>query len=204
VLQADGFDGLTMRRLAEKLGVKAASLYNHVRDKNELLALAADAICAEIPSPDPALRWREQLEAGGRAIRRVLLSHRDGAKVMAATPPAGPNRLRVIEDLLRVLVVAGFPRGDIADVSFVLSSMVIGFVLDESMGENPARGTPAQQRHAARKWFKSLPKERYPNFVRLADSFADSDADRRFALAMSALLDGLELRLKRLRPRVVG
>ena len=196
VLQADGFDGLTMRRLAAQLDVKAASLYNHVRNKDELLAFVADAICAEIPPPAPGLGWREQLRRGSHAIRRVLLAHRDGARVMAASPPSGPNRLRTIEDLLRVLKEAGFRRSEIADVSFVLSSMVIGFVLDESMGEQILPGSSAEQREAARRWFKSLPADRYPNFVRLADAFADSSAERRFELAVKAMLDGLELRLR--------
>ena len=185
-----------MRRVAARLGVKAASLYNHVRNKGELLMLVADAICAKIPPPVPGLGWREQLQRRGHAIRRVLLAHRDGARVMAATPPSGPNRLRVIEDLLRVLGEAGVKRSEIADVSFVLSSTMIGLVLDESMGAQILPGSPAEQRAAARRWFKSLPADRYPNFVRLADAFANSSAERRFDIAMEALLDGLERRLK--------
>src|ERR671930_1356930 len=62
LLDAVGFDGLTMRRLAERLGVQAASLYNHIRDKHELLALLADTICGEVRAPDPHRPWREQLE----------------------------------------------------------------------------------------------------------------------------------------------
>src|SRR5262249_40201365 len=158
------------------IGVKAASLYNHVRDKGELLALVADQICAEIPPPEPGRPWREQLERGGREIRRVLLSHRDGARVMASSPPGGPNRLRLIEDMLRVLVEAGFKRADVADVSFVLSSTLIGLVLDEAMGQQVVPGSPDEQREAMRYWFKSLPVDRYPNFVSLADTFADSSA----------------------------
>jgi TetR/AcrR family tetracycline transcriptional repressor len=196
VLQAEGFDGLTMRRVAAQLGVQAASLYNHVRNKDELLMLVADAICAEIPPPVPGLGWRDQLQRGGHAIRRVLLAHRDGARVLAATPPSGPHRLRAIEDLLRVLDEAGFRASEVADVSFVLSSTVIGFVLDESMGAQVLPGSPAEQRDGARRWFQSLPADRYPTFVRLADAFADSSAERRFDLAIKALLDGLELRLQ--------
>src|SRR5919205_1977617 len=58
LLDAVGFDGLTMRRLAERLGVQAASLYNHIRDKHELLALLADTICGEVRAPDPCRPWR--------------------------------------------------------------------------------------------------------------------------------------------------
>ena len=55
LLDAVGFDGLTMRSLAKKLGVKAASLYWHVHDKQDLLSLLADEICASMREPDRAL-----------------------------------------------------------------------------------------------------------------------------------------------------
>src|SRR5215469_6392403 len=84
LLDEVGLDDLSMRRLAERLGVTAASLYWYVRDKDELLALLADAISGEIPLPDPDLPWREALEVGARNLRRIAVSHRDGARVLAA------------------------------------------------------------------------------------------------------------------------
>ena len=97
VLDDLGFDGLTMRAIAQRLGVKAASLYNHVRDKGDILALVADAVVGEVPRPDPSLPWRARLEAISHAYRAVLLAHRDAARVLAATPPIGPRRLRLID-----------------------------------------------------------------------------------------------------------
>src|ERR1043165_1722223 len=79
-----GLDELTMRRLADRLGVKAASLYRHVRDKDELLVLLRDAIAAEIPPPSGRGPWREQLTEIARNVRRGLLAHRDAARVLAA------------------------------------------------------------------------------------------------------------------------
>ncbi len=60
LLDEAGFDGLTMRGLAQKLGIKAASLYWHVRDKQELLGLLAEEICAPMREPDHALPWLDQ------------------------------------------------------------------------------------------------------------------------------------------------
>ena len=94
VLDEAGIDGLTMRNVAARLGVQSASLYWHVRDKDELLALIADAICAEIKPPRPDRPWIDQLVAMAWEFRRVLLAHRDAALVLANTPPVGPNRLR--------------------------------------------------------------------------------------------------------------
>ena len=62
VLDTWGLADLTMRRLAERLEVQAGALYRHVRDKDQLLDLLAEAICAGQPDPDPALPWREQLQ----------------------------------------------------------------------------------------------------------------------------------------------
>jgi TetR/AcrR family transcriptional regulator, tetracycline repressor protein len=194
VLNAQGFDGLTMRRLAAELGVKAASLYNHVRNKEELLALMADAICAEIPDLDRTEPWREQLKGMAREVRQVLMSYRDGARVLAATPPIGPNRIRLIEQVLHALQSAGFTPAMVADAAYIANSYVVGFVLDETVGRTADPAAEKGRAEAARAWFKLLPAE-YPTLVALADALVDSPADRRFELGLEALLDGFERRL---------
>ncbi len=195
VLDEEGFDGLTMRRLAERLGVKAASLYNHVSDKGELLALMADAICAEIPDLDRSRPWREQAETMAVQVRRALMAHRDGARLLAATPPMGPHRLRLIEQVLQVLASAGFSPAKIADASFVMNSYVVGFVLDETLGSSRDPTMARRMLEEGRRWFKSLPRQEYPTLVALADELIDAPPDRRFELGLRALLDGFELRL---------
>src|SRR5215467_11312951 len=70
LLDEVGLDELTMRRLAERLGVKAASLYRHVRNKDELLVLLGDEISGEIPFPNPSGSWREQLVEAAWNVRR--------------------------------------------------------------------------------------------------------------------------------------
>ena len=197
VLNDEGFDGLTMRRLAERLGIKAASLYNHVRDKNELLALIGDAICAEVPGLDVSKPWRQQLEATALDVRRVLMAHRDGARVLAATPPAGPHRLRLIEQVLRALTTAGFPPATVADAAFVMNSYVVGFVLDETLASPPAGVSAKRLREEGRRWFKSLPPDQYPTVVALADELVDAPPERRFVLGLQALLDGFASGLRR-------
>src|SRR5262245_23362885 len=70
LLDEGGLDELTMRRLAERLGVKAASLYRHVRDKDELLVLLGDEISGEIPLPRGPGGWKEQLTEIAWNVRR--------------------------------------------------------------------------------------------------------------------------------------
>ena len=201
VLDEDGFDGLTMRRLAEKLGIKAASLYNHVKDKDELLALMANAICAEIPDLDHTRPWREQAERMALQVRTVLMAHRDGARVLAATPPVGPHRLRLIEQLLHALVGAGLSRARVVDAAFVMNSYVVGFVLDETAGYPADSASAKRMREEGRRWFKSLPRQQYPTLVAFADELVDAPADRRFKLGLRALLDGLQLESSKKRKR---
>ena len=138
LLDEVGLDDLSMRRLADRLGVTAASLYWYVRDKDELLAQLADAISGEIPLPGPGLPWREALEAGARNLRRIALSHRDAARVLAATMPAGPHRLRAIDALLGVLRRAGFTPADVVDLSYLFNAYVVGFMLDQDLGSQSA------------------------------------------------------------------
>ena len=204
VLDDEGFDGLTMRRLAERLGIKAASLYNHVADKDELLALVADALCEEMSEPDGAKPWRDQLETVAFQCRTVLMAHRDGARVLAATAPMGPHRLRLIESVLRALVGAGFSAAKAADAGFVFNAYVVGFVLDETLGGTRGVASSKRMREEGRLWFKALPQEPFPTLVALADELVDGPPARRFELGLRALLDGFELRLprtKRLRRR---
>src|SRR5262245_23549209 len=94
LLDEVGLDELTMRRLAGQLGIKAASLYRHVRSKDELLALLGDEISGEIPFPRGTGTWQEQLTEIAWNVRRGLLAHRDAARVLANSPPVGPRRLR--------------------------------------------------------------------------------------------------------------
>ncbi len=202
LLDEVGFDGLTMRRLAERLGVQAASLYNHVRDKDELLTLLADAICGEIRDSSSASGqpWRKQLEALGWDYRRVLLAHRDAARVLVATPPMGPRRMRLIEQVLAVLRRAGFSDEDVADAASVFNTLITGFVLDETRAFISADlpEVPADEmRGQVERWFKSLPPERFPTVVALADQLLENNMDRPFELGLGLLLDGLELRLAR-------
>jgi TetR/AcrR family tetracycline transcriptional repressor len=137
LLDEVGLDELSMRRLAERLGVTAAALYWYVRDKNELLGLLADAISAEMPLPAPDRPWRSELEALARGARRVALAHRDVARILVATLPTGPHRLHAIDAILGLLTRAGFSPTDAADAAYVLTVYGVGFMLDEALGPQP-------------------------------------------------------------------
>jgi TetR/AcrR family tetracycline transcriptional repressor len=87
-LEEEGLDGLSMRRLAGRLGVQAPALYWHVADKAELLGLMAREIyAAAYAGVPPVGDWRAWLESFGRALRLAFAAHRDGARLCAAARP---------------------------------------------------------------------------------------------------------------------
>ena len=198
LLDEVGVDGLSMRRLAERLGVKAASLYWHVRNKEELLGLLADEICAGVREPDPDLPWREKLGTLVRENRRVLLGHRDAARILAGTVPSGPNRLRLAETMLGTLFGAGFSRRDAARAALLLTDYATHFAAEEGRlaGAGKVHGPgEAETLARVRQHFESLPEDEYPIAVALAGHLTDPNAEGRFEFGLEVLLDGLEKKL---------
>jgi hypothetical protein len=130
--------------------------------------------------------------------RRILLAHHDAARVIAATLPVGPNRWRLIEQVLSIFRAGGFSDEDIADASWVFNSYIIGFVLDETQSLPTTEHTEVAEEQAqaqVRQWFTTLPAERYPELVALADHLVNASVERRFKFGLTVMLDGLELRL---------
>jgi TetR/AcrR family tetracycline transcriptional repressor len=183
-----------MRRLAERLGVKAASLYRHVRNKDELLAFLGDDISGEIPFASAAGSWRSQLMEMAWNVRRGLLAHRDAARVLANTPPVGPRRLRHIEAVLRTLRAAGLKDSDAARAAYHLNNFVTEFAADEARFSAYA-ATPGSSRRRilaeARRQFKALPEDEYPTIVALAEHLTEDAQDELFQFGIDMCLRGI-------------
>ena len=194
LLDEDGFDGLTMRSLAKKLDIKAASLYWHVPSKQDLLSLLADEICAPIRKPDGTLPWRNQLEILGNEYRRILLAHRDAARVLSSSgAPSGPNRLRLTEMVLSILLDAGFAPQDAVYAGLLLNDYVTMFVSAETQSANPVAERAFQDSPSGlQNWLEALPVNEYPSMVALANHLIKSDSDERFQFGIKILQNGLE------------
>jgi AcrR family transcriptional regulator len=134
LLDEAGLEGLTMRALAERMGVRAASLYWHIRDKEQLLGLLAEAIVGEVPEPAPDIPWRAQLEAFATDYRRVLQSHRDAARIMIVAKPAAP---RLYERLIRSLLAAGFDGGVAVEACHLVASTYVPAAVSEEWVSAP-------------------------------------------------------------------
>jgi TetR/AcrR family tetracycline transcriptional repressor len=200
LLDEVGLDALTMRALAGRLGVKAASIYRHVRNKDELLALLGDEISGEIPLPRATAGWRDQLLEIAWNVRRGLLAHRDAARVLANTPPVGPRRLRHIEAVLRVLRAGGLNGRDAARAAYHLNNFVTEFAADEARfaaWANQPGSSPKRILAEARRQFKALPVDEYPTIVALADHLTHHDQDALFQFGIDMCMRGVQALAKR-------
>jgi AcrR family transcriptional regulator len=196
MLDHEGIDAVSMRRLGEELGTGAASLYWHIGSKEELLDLVLDRAIGQltVPEPDPE-RWREQLKELAHQGRTAMKRHRDLARLSLGRIPTGPNLMRMSEAMLAILR-AGLPDRVAALAADMVALYVGAYVFEESLGV-PSRAVadvPADEVPAVvTGFYASLPVDRYPNIVELAKSghLAAGDADERFEFGIDVLIRGL-------------
>lgn len=195
VLDRDGMEALSMRRVADALGTGPASLYWHVRNKEELLQLLFERLTAELPlpPPDPA-RWREQLRDLARAMREQAHQHRDAARLSLGRVPSGPAFVRTTEWLFELLTPLGVPDQVIGLAGDAAALFVGAFAFEESLGVPSPTGEPLEGQAIAqmfRTYLESLPADRFPHLVRSARVLFECGAEERFEFGVDLLLRGL-------------
>lgn len=197
VLDRDGLEGFSMRRVGEELDTGAASLYWHVGSKDGLLDLILEEVIAEqvdeIPEPDPK-RWQEQIKEVARTMRRTILRHRDIVQISIGRIPMGPNALRLSERVLAILRSGGVPDELAVQSYLLLISAVNGFTMDEAGFDEeapPSAPPPEEAGQMVRGYLESLPADQFPNLTEVADAFAMGDQDARFELLIDLFVEGL-------------
>jgi AcrR family transcriptional regulator len=130
---AGGLDAVTIRGLADRLGVTPMALYRHVGDKERLLDGLADALYAQLRIPDPADDWWEGLASLARSTRAVLLEH-PWAVPLFSRPLAGPHAHALDSALAAALRAAGFSSREVTELHDQLSNMLFALVSPELQG----------------------------------------------------------------------
>jgi AcrR family transcriptional regulator len=211
LLDAEGLDALSMRRIADELRTGAASLYWHVGSKDGLLDLVFDKLIGEVEIPDPEPgRWREQLKDVARAQRAASLRHPYVVRISIGRIPMGPNALRYSERVLAILASGGLKPRLAVQGSHLLISTVNGFTLDETgVGDERASAEPVTEGPGAtvrtyrgedqgasmvRDYMASLPPQAFPNLVAMAEEYSSADPEERFELLIDIFVDGLARR----------
>jgi AcrR family transcriptional regulator len=189
-IERNGLEALSMRRLADELGVGTMTLYGYFRDKEELLDAVVDAAAEQLKVPDTAGSWRSQLRALMEEIRRVLAEHPLGVLLRQRRPMWSPGALRVSEAGIRALREAGFSKADAARAYRSLFNYTFGFAAFSP----PEVST--ELRRSALSALAALPRVDYPWQTEAGPELADAiGGDEQFRYGLELLLDGLEAKL---------
>jgi AcrR family transcriptional regulator len=184
LIDRDGLDALSMRRVARELGVEAMSLYHHVRSKDDLLDGCIEEVAASLDlggmlAPGP---WRERLKAGFTAYRALAHLHPHLFALVGRRPVRSLEVLRPVDVALGVFADAGFTPAQSMRAFRVVNSYVYGFALSELTGlavQAASSGSPAGD-----------PAD-FPNLVRALPHAGDIAADDEFERGLDTVLDGV-------------
>jgi AcrR family transcriptional regulator len=127
----DGIESLSMRKLGQELGVEAMSLYNHVRNKVDMLDGMVDVVFSEIDLPADAMDWRTAMRQRATSARQALLRHPWAIGLMESRATPGPATLRHHDAVLGSLRKAGFSVDLAAHAYSILDGYIYGFTLTE-------------------------------------------------------------------------
>ncbi|MGK9236371.1 TetR/AcrR family transcriptional regulator C-terminal domain-containing protein [Inquilinus limosus] len=192
LLDEVGIDGLSTRRLAERLGVQSPALYWHFRNKRALLDAMAAAMMEEAGmrrTVEPGADWREWVAEDARRFRRALLSRRDGAQLHAGTRPE-PAEYAAVESETAALCALGLSPAEALRAQIAIGRYVVGWVLEEQ-----ADAADAGEREGERMAATELAG--YPLLAEGMVAVRDADPDAEFDHGLGLLLDGIAARLAR-------
>jgi len=189
-----GIDSLTMRALGSWLGVEAPSLYNHVRDKDDLLDGMTDLVVGEIELPGRTTFWKDAMRLRATSALDVFSRHPWASGLIDSRGSMGPARLAYVNGVLEALLGAGFSVEAAANAFMALDSYIYGF---ERQRTELNLGGGTDTTDAARAVQLAASPATYPALERVAREFAvrPFDVTASFAFGLDLLLDGLERRL---------
>jgi AcrR family transcriptional regulator len=191
LLDRDGLEALSMRRLADHLGVGTMTLYGYFRSKDELLDAVVDAAVAEREPFSFDGSWRDQIRRLMQGSRRSLGRHPGLVKVRAERPVLQPEALRFAETGMTILRRAGFSREDAARSFRLLFTYVFGYV-SFSPDERAAEARRDSLAATA-----ALPAGEYPTLRDAGEELADAMAgEETFDFGLDRIIDGLDAHLR--------
>ena len=185
IMDTEGLDAVSMRRVAREVGVEAMSLYNHVHDKDDLLNGVIERVMGGFAFPER--REDDDWVAYGRRLayawRDVLRTHPTVMQLFAERKHgASLDTMRPMESALEVLRGAGLSEREAVQAFHTIGGFIFGYVMMES-GYLPG----GQQGHA----FPPVPADQLPNVAACMPYLAECDFDAEFAFGLDLMLEGL-------------
>lgn len=187
----DGIEALSMRTLAQELGVTAMSLYNHVANKDDMLDGIVDVVFGEIGLPPAGADWKAAMRERAISAREVLARHPWAIGLMEARSRPGPANLRHHDAVIGCLREAGFSIAMAAHAYSVLDSYIYGFALQQTSLAFKASEEVAA---VAEQILRRFPVHAYPHLTELTIQHVlqpGYDYADEFAFGLDLILDGL-------------
>jgi AcrR family transcriptional regulator len=192
LVDREGIEALTMRKLAERLAVEAMSLYHHVPGKVALLDGMVDLVFSEIALPEPDEGWKQAMRRRAISFRQVL-SHRHWAiTLMQSRKNPAPATLKHHEAVLHCLREAGFSIELAAHAFSLLDSYIFGFVLSEI---TLPFDNPEELSDVAKDILVQLPADEYPYLAEMTSCHVlqpGYDFANEYEFGLDLILDSLE------------
>ncbi len=190
IADTSGIESVSMRRVAESVGVEAMSLYNHVQNKDDVLDGMVEIVATELEVPSLDKDWRNAMRRRAISAHKVLLRHPWAAILIVSRANVGPTMLRYVDATIGCLYTAGFSY-EVADRAWnAIDSHVYGFTLQQL--NFPFE--ESEYREAAEGFLPMIPAEEYPYLNGLSHQIIEGSYDgiHDFCFGLDLILDGLE------------
>ena len=191
IADAGGIAALTIRALADKLGVKPMSVYHHVANKDEILDGIVDLVFSEIDLPTTGGDWRTEIRRRATSARAVLSRHSWAIGLMESRTSPGPATLRHHDAVIATLRGAGFSVEMTAHAYALLDAYVYGFALQESSLPFTETDTAGDVTEAI---MQQMPSAEYPHLVEMATEYIlqpGYNFGDEFEFGLTVILDAL-------------
>jgi AcrR family transcriptional regulator len=193
LVDSQGLDALSMRNLAQLLGVKAMSLYNHVQNKDEIVDLMIEHVIGEVNVPDAQDGWIDVMRCRAISLYKAFSNHPWAIIATISRVTIGPRRIGFIEQTLAILNRYGISLPLADHIMTAIDSYTYGFVLQEI--NMPIQKEDYSQ--AAEHYLPTIETTRYPHFTQLAQEIIAGryDGINHFEFGLELLLQGLKKKL---------
>jgi TetR/AcrR family transcriptional regulator, tetracycline repressor protein len=190
VMDAEGLDAVTMRRIGRELGVEAMSLYNHVEDKDEILDAVTERVMTEYEYPEWTGDWVQDGRAMSHEWRRLLSLHPSVCQLLAERhkPLEGLAAFGAMDAALGLLRSAGLSERDAAQAFNALGSYILGYVM---MEQGLMLGNDEEHAKQHDEAVHALQGSGLDNVVACLPHFTECDPDQQFEFGLELIFRGI-------------
>ncbi len=194
IMDDEGLESVTMRRVGRELGVEAMSLYNHVRDKEDILDGLTQLVMSGFEIPAATGEWQADVREMAREWRRLLRLHPAVMQLLAERhkPLEGMETFRPMEAVLEIFHAVGLGPRESVQALNAFGSYIMGFVIMEQ-GLMPGHD-PKEHAHAHDEVIEALQGAGLPRLLECFPYFAECPTDEQFEFGLDLMIDGLRAR----------